>query len=124
MSRLKTHVHILFSYYTVNTASRCESLGSPNRIHISDQTAKLIMDAGYGSWLTKRKDIIEAKGKGLMQTYWVEPRVGTNSCMSTTSRLSSDGHEYDYEDIDDPARAVVVPLAVMLTTIMLSAISS
>lgn len=59
------------------------------------------MDAGYGVWLSKRKDLAEAKGKGAMQTYWVEPRVGTKSCRSTTSRPSSDSDAKEGDDDDD-----------------------
>jgi len=56
---------------TVNTCSRMESTGSPGRIHISEDTANLIQKFGKGHWLEKRADAVAAKGKGLLQTYWV-----------------------------------------------------
>jgi hypothetical protein len=77
-----------------------ESNGEPNKIHVSEDTAKLIELAGKGyvpspfcicvtmasfifslpnlffkfrHWLTPREEKISAKGKGMMQTYWCEP---------------------------------------------------
>ena len=58
---------------TMNTAARMESNSSRNRIHVSEATAKLLIEAGKSSWVKKREDTIVAKGKGVMQTFWVEP---------------------------------------------------
>jgi len=57
---------------TVNTASRIESSGAKNRIHISESTANELTSAGKSAWLRKREEKIKAKGKGALQTYWVE----------------------------------------------------
>eukprot|EP00934_Nitzschia_sp_Nitz4_P007763 Nitzschia sp. Nitz4//scaffold37_size175936//118664//127302//NITZ4_002057-RA/size175936-augustus-gene-0.10-mRNA-1//1//CDS//3329549821//7753//frame0 len=57
---------------TVNTASRMESTGKPNKIQCSQATADLIIAGGKGHWVTKRDEIVKAKGKGDIQTYWVE----------------------------------------------------
>ena len=57
---------------TVNTASRMESNGLKNRIHVSEATADLIAVAGKRHWLTPRLEKIKAKGKGEMQTYWLQ----------------------------------------------------
>jgi 3'5'-cyclic nucleotide phosphodiesterase/Adenylate and Guanylate cyclase catalytic domain len=56
---------------TVNTASRMESTGKRNRIHVSQTTAKLIMESGKKDWLQQREDPVEAKGKGTLVTYWL-----------------------------------------------------
>jgi len=56
---------------TVNTAARIESNGLRNRIHLSEQTASLIMATGRKEWVSEREDAIEAKGKGTMKTYWL-----------------------------------------------------
>jgi class 3 adenylate cyclase len=56
---------------TVNTASRMESTGIPGQIQCSQSTADLLLDQGKEKWLRKRENIIEAKGKGLMQSYWL-----------------------------------------------------
>ena len=56
---------------TMNTTARIESGGKSGRIHISQETADLVVKAGKSHWLVKRQDIIQAKGKPDMQTYWV-----------------------------------------------------
>ncbi|XP_038076403.1 uncharacterized protein LOC119744523 [Patiria miniata] len=59
---------------TVNTASRMESNGLPNKIHASDVTyAALSKDASYD--LESRGEIT-IKGKGTMNTYWLNGRKG------------------------------------------------
>ena len=42
-----------------------------NRIHISQDTADLLEKAGKGHWLVPREDVINAKGKGEMKTFWL-----------------------------------------------------
>jgi class 3 adenylate cyclase len=56
---------------TVNTASRMESTGEVGRLHISKTTAGLLIEGGKGHWLEKRKEAVHAKGKGIVETYWV-----------------------------------------------------
>ena len=56
---------------TVNTASRIESTGESNMIHVSEDTANLLMAAGRSDWITPRDALVSAKGKGFMQTYWL-----------------------------------------------------
>jgi Adenylate and Guanylate cyclase catalytic domain len=57
---------------TVNTASRMESTGIPNKIHVSQETSKLLVEAGKGHWVSSRDTLVQAKGKGTIQTYWAE----------------------------------------------------
>ena len=61
------------------------SNGTPNRIQISQKTAELLIAAGKGAWLTKREELVDVKGKGLMQTYWVEPKGHPQSRASEVS---------------------------------------
>lgn len=56
---------------TVNTASRMESTGGGDKIQASQATADLLVFAGRQTWLEPRKELVEAKGKGSMQTYWL-----------------------------------------------------
>jgi Adenylate and Guanylate cyclase catalytic domain len=71
---------------TVNTASRMESNGVPNRIHTSQETAKLLIDAGKDRWVEPRDQLVQAKGKGTIQTYWAEP---TKQFAADTARESN-----------------------------------
>ena len=61
------------------------------RIHVSQNTADCLTAAGKGVWLRKREDLIVAKGKGTMQTYWIQVTAysGTNTTVSYKS-ISSD----------------------------------
>jgi hypothetical protein len=59
---------------TVNTAARIESSGTKNRIHVSQDTADLLIAAGKRSWVIPRETKVNAKGKGLMQTYWIDTK--------------------------------------------------
>mmetsp|Transcript_8004 Transcript_8004/g.20080 ORF Transcript_8004/g.20080 Transcript_8004/m.20080 type:complete len:1233 (+) Transcript_8004:204-3902(+) len=68
---------------TVNTASRMESNGVVNKIQCSQSTADLIIAAEKGHWLNARSEKVEAKGKGSMQTYFVEPKSKAESVLSS-----------------------------------------
>jgi class 3 adenylate cyclase len=56
---------------TVNTAARMESTGIINRIQMSQTTATLLMEASKGHWVQPREEVVYAKGKGEMMTYWL-----------------------------------------------------
>jgi class 3 adenylate cyclase len=59
---------------TVNTASRMESSGVPSRIHASEQTVSLLKKSSKSSWVIPRDGTVDLKGKGRLQTYWLDPR--------------------------------------------------
>ena len=65
---------------SVNTTARIETTGKKNSIHISEQTAKLLADAGKGHWTMPREEEVEAKGKGKLRTFWL---IGGGSDGST-----------------------------------------
>ena len=52
---------------TVNVASRMETSGSNNKIHVSEATYQYLKK--YYDF--KKRDKIEIPGKGLMQTYFL-----------------------------------------------------
>lgn len=58
---------------TINTASRMESTGEPDRIQMSQVAAGLVtaQDPSLTSRVIRRAGDIEVKGKGPMQTYWL-----------------------------------------------------
>jgi class 3 adenylate cyclase len=62
---------------TINTASRMESTGNINKIQISQATADLLVQAGQSNWLTPRQELLAVKGKGEMQTYWINSAITT-----------------------------------------------
>ena len=79
---------------TVNTASRMESTGEPDKIQCSQATANILMDIGKGNWLQAREDEVRAKGKGTLKTYWVLPKAHSSSAGSQTS----DTEHHDHKD--------------------------
>jgi hypothetical protein len=56
---------------TVNLAARIEHTGLRNRVHLSHDTADLLMKGGKEHWTRKRAEMVSGKGKGKMQTYWL-----------------------------------------------------
>lgn len=52
-------------------AARMESTGAKDKIHISQATADLLIQSGKSNWIKPREDIVEAKGKGVLKTYWL-----------------------------------------------------
>ena len=84
---------------TVNTASRMESTGLRNQIHISDSTAELLRQAGKERWLENREGDVIVKGKGHMKTYWLKdssmmtPRTSSQSSMNSFYSWTSSNDE-------------------------------
>ncbi|KAL3911621.1 MAG: hypothetical protein SGILL_007208, partial [Bacillariaceae sp.] len=56
---------------TVNKASRIETSGKAGRIHLSKETADLLIARGKGHWVEKREDAVTLKGLGNLNTYWL-----------------------------------------------------
>jgi hypothetical protein len=78
---------------TVNVAARMESNGMRGRIQASQATADYLISAGKGHWVKAREDLVEAKGKGKMQTYWINPK------SNATAAGSSNGHTERAADV-------------------------
>ncbi|CAB9517624.1 Receptor-type guanylate cyclase gcy [Seminavis robusta] len=93
---------------TVNTASRMESNGQRRMIQISQETATLVMKAGKDHWLTPRKDKIMAKGKGMLQTYYVDPtkKRGNSLDSGDTSKMDHIGQTDSFPDIEPVPQSV------------------
>lgn len=94
---------------TVNTAARMESTSFPNKIQVSQKTAEQIIEQGKGHWLVARKDLVNAKGKGLLQTYWMSPRNSKGSVVSSINDLYRD-HSSSH-DAEDEKTAVSKPFS-------------
>jgi class 3 adenylate cyclase len=85
---------------TMNTTARIESTGESGRIHLSQETADLIIKGGKQAWVQRRAQQVTAKGKGTMQTYWLtltEERKSTNHSSDGRSEKSI----RDYSEIDN-----------------------
>lgn len=67
-----------------------ESTGERNRIHLSQETADLLVAAGKGHWIEERKGKIHAKGKGELQTYWLTLHLQSGSSNKSGSTHSSE----------------------------------
>jgi class 3 adenylate cyclase len=79
----------------MNTASRIESTGERQRVHISKQTADLLIGVGKKHWVKPRDEKIVAKGLGELETFWLvlgkERSEGTSLATSDALSVQSDG---------------------------------
>jgi hypothetical protein len=64
-----------------------ESTGKRNQIQVSQATADLITASGKSHWMSKREELVQAKGKGEVQTYWIKSKVSSNA-------KSADAHDH------------------------------
>eukprot|EP00934_Nitzschia_sp_Nitz4_P009441 Nitzschia sp. Nitz4//scaffold270_size25879//13071//16782//NITZ4_008299-RA/size25879-augustus-gene-0.20-mRNA-1//-1//CDS//3329545193//9431//frame0 len=87
---------------TVNTAARLESTGVPDRIQVSQESAGYIIDGGKGHWLKARDDMVEAKGKGLLKTYWL-----VNETRRFHKRRNGHGSESGESETEHSSRGAV-----------------
>ncbi|GAX14200.1 hypothetical protein FisN_20Hh177 [Fistulifera solaris] len=76
---------------TMNTASRMESNGLPGKIHMSQETAELLVAAGKEHWVIPREEKVVAKGKGELQTYWLVTTKASNNTRSETASSETSG---------------------------------
>ncbi|XP_070762135.1 guanylate cyclase soluble subunit beta-2-like [Enoplosus armatus] len=60
---------------TVNTASRMESHGLPDKIHLSPSVYQALKNKGF---VIQQRGEIEVKGKGRMTTYFLERNIGVS----------------------------------------------
>ena len=74
---------------TVNTAARIESTGTRGRIHLSEQTANLLKLSGCEAWFQPRRDVVSAKGKGRMTTFWLNQNTAEVSSLNRSSLHNS-----------------------------------
>jgi class 3 adenylate cyclase len=70
---------------TMNTTARIETTGAKNRIHLSEETAQLLKEAGKEHWIQPREDKVVAKGKGELTTYWLNKADGPGTSHSGSS---------------------------------------
>jgi len=105
---------------TVNTAARMESTGSRNRIHITKYTAGLLTASGKGNWVKSRDEIVEAKGKGVLETYWLDANhdAATHSTVSggeTSSLATAEREKGVTDNVRHAPSASAIPTTVKST---------
>jgi len=89
----------------MNTTARIESTSHSGRIHLSSETAELLIRDGKGQWVEKREDVISAKGKGSLRTYWLKSVAG--KVGTSFSRHSEDGATMDDSDLESESECGV-----------------
>jgi hypothetical protein len=68
-----------------------ESTGLPNKIQVSQETADLLREHGKENQLEPRTDLVLAKGKGCLETFWLklrQPRYSGNADTTNHSHSS------------------------------------
>lgn len=81
---------------TVNTAARMESTGLSGKIQCSQSTAEALTRSGKEHWLEARADLVSAKGKGIMKTFWLTAYVD----RAYSANGSHDDDEGDVLQVD------------------------
>jgi class 3 adenylate cyclase len=74
----------------MNTAARMEHTGVRDKIQLSQDTADLLIAAGKDNWVEPREDVVNPKGKGAMQTYWL--RLSSSKSYSSSISDQSSNH--------------------------------
>lgn len=82
-----------------------ESTGKGNSIQVSNTTARELRNLGRKKWLTRRDDKVFCKGKGDMETYWLqtlEEASNKKNQKYSGSQAASDsgGMDMDLEDME------------------------
>lgn len=72
--------------------------GKRDKIQLSQETADLLIAAGKTNWLSQREDVVHAKGKGEMQTYWLEIMTRNGSSVMDTSSMSGSSERLDFTE--------------------------
>jgi Adenylate and Guanylate cyclase catalytic domain len=90
---LRALTRLVFSH----TAARIETTGHRGRIHLSEQTAAELIAHGKVDWLVRRDDLVEAKGKGKLATYWLKHALGTRAAGGKSLASTS----LSFHDSDD-----------------------
>eukprot|EP00934_Nitzschia_sp_Nitz4_P008800 Nitzschia sp. Nitz4//scaffold306_size21755//8//3956//NITZ4_008587-RA/size21755-snap-gene-0.14-mRNA-1//-1//CDS//3329547105//8790//frame0 len=79
---------------TMTTASRMESTGKAGLVQVSQATADLLIAGGKEDLLGEKSNVLLAKGKGEVSTYWLKPPARKSRRMSA-SRASGSGSVRD-----------------------------
>ncbi len=81
---------------TVSIATRMEAMGKPDRIHLSEKTADLLLEAGKKKWVQARKEKILVKGVGEIQTYFITQRKSLEASTIHNQKSDKSGETASY----------------------------
>lgn len=81
----------------MNTAARMESTCIRGRIQLSAETAEHLKGSHKEHWISPRDDLVKAKGKGELHTFWLltdndEGEVGSCGLSVSSDDTSADTH--------------------------------
>jgi len=78
----------------MNTAARMETNGQVGKIHVSQDTAFLLEQSGY--FVVERRGLVDLKGKGAMETYWLVGASAKNNMVNdeVLAKLVADVHDF------------------------------
>lgn len=81
----------------MNTASRIETTGQRDRVHLSEHTVKYLKAAGRENWVVRREDAVQAKGKGLINTFWLILDDGDRIDATEGAYMEDDEESLEHE---------------------------
>lgn len=94
----------------MNTAARMESTSLRGHIQVSQQTADMLFAANKGHWLSARDEVVFAKGKGNLHTWFINSRksdamssVPSDGSTGNTDIETESGLPVKSEDVDRKA---------------------
>ena len=71
-----------------------ESTSKKGMIQVSKETADILLAADKADWLEEREDLVDAKGKGALRTYWLKlPGTRNRGSSKGGSSVSSESNE-------------------------------
>lgn len=77
-----------------------ESTGTPGKIQVSHATAKCLRESGKEHWLKSREDVVSAKGKGVLNTFWANPSSRKKSSVASGDS-ASENYRIGEEDLQN-----------------------
>jgi hypothetical protein len=83
-----------------------ETTGIKGKIQISQATADLINNAGKLHWVHPREDMVNAKGKGVLHTFWLNPSAKMNSSSKTSSDCDHQVAKGDMAKMDEESEGM------------------
>jgi Adenylate and Guanylate cyclase catalytic domain len=104
------------------TASRMETSGRKGMVHLSEQTANELIKHGKKDWIMARDDVVVAKGKGKLVTFWFKDAASRSNSLSASSSTgkSVDAAASDTDETSKPESTIAAvdkkPAAILKKT--------